>query len=978
MLRQSFGIFLVISSVFAGVAQATTIQVTLNTSALVADTADQPFSLEFELDNGYLISSNLPGGPHTNASNIVTLSNFNFGGGFGLDPATDPAFLTDGGASGDIRSVVSLLANRPGNYFSQGFTPGSQLTFNVTYTNNVADADILDSFDFAILDSQYYELPTQGGDIFDSFLQIDFDSDEPTITTFASDPTFPTSAGELLTIDAPLVTAPTAAPEPGTFGILALGALLLVLWRVKDRVRQVLPLVALAFSLLFTAFGPGRAMAAEQQPEFFTGTYQGHQITYQIINGFAVIEGDMIIGEASAQTAPDGRRTASLRGFIIRTNSNSVNIASSLWPKVGGVVTIPYTITKGGTQFMPAINAFNSLFSGQINWTPRTNQRNYVDINLDNQSSNSCYATRGFTGGKEVIQGVAAGCGLSANLHEMGHVMGFSHEQSRQNRNSYIAIDFSNIAPSSQSQYNQDFSDSMDLGLYDYSSLMHYGPRGFSRNGNPEMESIPVGIPFGDPPTFSLEDIDALNRLYFTAPSKVTVTSLPAGLQIVVDGATYTAPQSFSWALGSTHTLNVPTGPQTVGASSYIFGRWNSDLTADLNPSRTITIAPGTGMLGSPASAPLYTVYQANYIQLAQYNPTPVLDNFTSTTTAAGSISANPAPVAYPGLSGQYFVNRKLVTLTATPAAGNSYYGLETTGGQTFGPATNPVTLPSDLLTGNLYVDFASSPQVTVTTNITNNNASGTRVTADGAGSKPLPAAWSSGYDSGWSANTTHSLTAATPVNPVFDPNTVYTFTGWSDGVTSATRTVTVPATGVVSLGVNYSTSYHVTANVNTACGGTVSVSPVPPANGFFLSGTPLTFTATPTAPFVFAGWGGTLSGSTNPLNTAVNAEVVGTANFNLINAPLTITSISPSSLPVGSPAQSITISGTGFTPANTGFYLTNNYLSRTVTYVNANTISVALLASDLATAGAFATDVQNYQGSCGLDVSGPSFLVTP
>ena len=133
----------------AQTAVAAVINVSLNTSALVADAADQPYSLEFELDNGALISSNDPGGPFTNASNIVTLSNFSFGGGFGLDPATDPAFFIDGGASGDIRSQVTLQANRDTNYFSQGFTPGSQLRFTITYTNNVANANILDSFDFA-------------------------------------------------------------------------------------------------------------------------------------------------------------------------------------------------------------------------------------------------------------------------------------------------------------------------------------------------------------------------------------------------------------------------------------------------------------------------------------------------------------------------------------------------------------------------------------------------------------------------------------------------------------------------------------------------------------------------------------------------------------------------------------------------------------------------------------------------------------
>ena len=127
------------------------------------------------------------------------------------------------------------------------------------------------------------------------------------------------------------------------------------------------------------------------------------------------------------------------------------------------------------------------------------------------------------------------------------------------------------------------------------------------------MESIPVGIPFGDPPTFSPGDFDAVNRIYFSAPTAVTISSNPAGLPIIVDGATLTSPQTFNWALNSQHTLNVPAGP-TIGGKTYLFGRWNSDLNADLNPSRTITVTPGSGIDGFSRLLTLsYRVYGELY-----------------------------------------------------------------------------------------------------------------------------------------------------------------------------------------------------------------------------------------------------------------------------------------------------------------------------------------------------------------------------
>jgi hypothetical protein len=553
MWKYNVGTVIGLCAFCSSVASANTasVNVVLNTSALAANSADAPYSIEFQLQNGFLVSNQLDGGPFTNPSNVVTISNFTFGGGAALDPATldtfdNPIFFTQGGVSGDLESTVNLFANVPLTVFDQGFTPGTLFGFTVTYTNNVADADIFDIFSFSILDNNYTELPTQGGDLGAEFMQIDFDSDTPNISTFASDPTTPSTNDLFYTIDAPIVTD-SATPEPNMFWLLGLGLVLLSFRkRFSRNLRSCLPGTLAILSLL--AFDSHRLDAAPPpSPEVFVGIYRGVPVTYQIINGFAVVEGDMVIGTATVHTDRAGRRNATLN--TVHPESNSVNIASALWPKVAGVVTVPYTFIHGQTVFMPAINAFNTLFAGQFKWVPRTNQRAYVEIDLNNQSTNACYATLGYTGGKESLQGVAAGCGLSANMHEMGHTMGLAHEQSRVDRNSYISIDFSNIAPASQSQYAQDPFTNMDLGLYDYVSLMHYAGRGFTRNGNPEMESIPVGMPFGDPPTFSTGDIDALNRLYFTAPTNVTITSNPSGLPIIVDGSNYTAPQTFTMCL---------------------------------------------------------------------------------------------------------------------------------------------------------------------------------------------------------------------------------------------------------------------------------------------------------------------------------------------------------------------------------------------------------------------------------------------
>jgi hypothetical protein len=53
-----------------------------------------------------------------------------------------------------------------------------------------------------------------------------------------------------------------------------------------------------------------------------------------------------------------------------------------------------------------------------------------------------------------------------------------------------------------------------------------------------------------------------------------TVTTNPPGLQITVDGTNYTAPQTFNWEVGSSHTLSVRS-PQSGGSGRwYVYVSW--------------------------------------------------------------------------------------------------------------------------------------------------------------------------------------------------------------------------------------------------------------------------------------------------------------------------------------------------------------------------------------------------------------------
>jgi len=453
-------------------------------------------------------------------------------------------------------------------------------------------------------------------------------------------------------------------------------------------------------------------LARAQQTEIRTGFWRGNKVTYQWISGpngtgKAVYQGDILLDnvQQSVQQSPNGAGT----------NGFGIGYSQYLWPKVGGVAQVPYTIdpTSGDlTNLNTAITQFNSTFGGVIQLVAHGSETNYVDFNFNSgDTSGVCDAFEGVVGGPQVVGG-SGSCTVATILHEMGHTVGVWHEQTRLDRDTYVSVNYNAVIKGSRGNFDPISDNQQTLSPYDYASVMEYPAFSFSRNGEPCIETIPAGIPLSNPNGYTAADVDGIKRLYGTIPTQVTVTSNPPGLQVIVDGSTVTTPQTFAWALNSTHTLNVASAAQTLGGINYAYGRWN-DATAQ---SHTITVTPGNNMVTQPATAPAITVYSANFIQLVPYV------NAISP-AGAGTVTPSPAPLAYSGLTGQYYTIRQLVTLTAAPSAGQNFYNyLGSPGNSNLpgGTGANPKTFyVPDASSSNINIItyFTSSPVYTVTTN---------------------------------------------------------------------------------------------------------------------------------------------------------------------------------------------------------------------------------------------------------------------
>ena len=85
-----------------------------------------------------------------------------------------------------------------------------------------------------------------------------------------------------------------------------------------------------------------------------------------------------------------------------------------------------------------------------------------------------CYSSVGMAGGEQLIR-TDDGCGTPGMIHEMGHTVGFFHEQDRKDRNRYLTVLYENIDKAQFGKFPIGGSNEQDLGSYEFASHMHYG-----------------------------------------------------------------------------------------------------------------------------------------------------------------------------------------------------------------------------------------------------------------------------------------------------------------------------------------------------------------------------------------------------------------------------------------------------------------------------------------------------------------------
>ncbi|XP_021959378.1 astacin-like metalloprotease toxin 5 isoform X2 [Folsomia candida] len=159
---------------------------------------------------------------------------------------------------------------------------------------------------------------------------------------------------------------------------------------------------------------------------------------------------------------------------------NAIPYDQFRWP----LGELPYVIDPSVSSYTNLISqAFQEYHAKTcIRFVPKqSSQRNYIRI----FAGQGCYSNVGMINQGEQPVSLGQGCMIKGTVvHELGHAIGFFHEQNRSDRDENLVIYWANIQTGMESQFAKLAPNpNLLINPFDYSSVMLYGETAFSMDG---------------------------------------------------------------------------------------------------------------------------------------------------------------------------------------------------------------------------------------------------------------------------------------------------------------------------------------------------------------------------------------------------------------------------------------------------------------------------------------------------------------